>query len=265
MTKSIWIVNQKGGTGKTTVSAPVVDHLIYSGSAARIIDADTQPEQKKGASLSAIFPAAGRIDIGVAPEELLNKPSLAVAHYDQLFEAAKTDDMLVDFGANVSSSLLYWMEESEIGERLGRAGIHLDIVIITTAHPDAVGDALELVKRLRHLLPKSASRLFVALNQGAGDIDAYANSPEMAEFTALRGAGDIELMLIPKCISEIWRDIEKHRITAFAANAMSSEKLASKLGTPELETSRGRKALGKWHKAVISEFVRCGIVADGAQ
>ena len=115
MPKSIWIINQKGGTGKTTVSAPVVDHLHCCGSAFHVVDADTQPDQKQRTSLSAIFADAGRIDIGVAPEELLNKPSLAVAHYDDLFEMAKADNMFVDFGANVSGSLLYWLEESDIG------------------------------------------------------------------------------------------------------------------------------------------------------
>ncbi len=265
MFTSIWILNEKGGTGKTTVAAAFVDHLIASGAGHRIIDADTQPDRKAKSSLSAFFPTAERIDIGVAPDQLMAKPSLAVAHWDGLFELARSGNTLADFGANVAESLVYWLDESDIGSRLAKADISLDLVIVTTAHPDAVGDALSIVNRLREALPPGSRRLFVALNAAVGDFDSYADSAEMTAFADLVDAGELTLVVVPKCGSEIWRDVERHRITPLAAAAMSAEDLANRLGTPELETIRGRKALAKWHKAVVDGFQEAGLLpADRA-
>ena len=193
---------------------------------------------------------------------MMAKPSLAMAHWDGLFEMAKSSDMLADFGANVANSLIYWYDESEVGVRMARAGIHLDVVLVTTAHPDAVSDTLALIKRLRNGLPAGASRLFVALNSGHGDFSSYADSAEMAEFASLQDAGVLTLLTVPMCTSEIWRDVERNRLTALAAASMSSEELVSRLGTPELETIRGRKALARWHGAVVEAFMDAGVLAD---
>ena len=263
MGRGLWVINEKGGTGKTTVAAPLVDHLIATGTPCRFVDADCQPDQKDRASLSAIFPGAERLDIGVSPDALMAKPSLAIAHWDGLFEKLRGGaDMLVDFGANVSASLLYWMEESEVGMRLARAGIRLDLVLVTTAHPDAVGDAVALVRRLRAAIPAESRRIFVILNQGAGDFDSYAESAEMSEFRALDDSGEMSFVVVPKCGSEIWRDVERHRITALAAARMPVEELQARLKTPELETARGRKALARWHQAVVEAFIDGGLFPD---
>jgi len=260
MSSSIWILNEKGGTGKTTVSTVLVDHLLSTGSATQILDCDTQPDEKKRSSLSAIFSAAQRIDIGVSPDALQAKPSLAISHWDGLFELAKNAPILADFGANVAQSLLYWLDDSDIGPRLAKAGAVIDFVIVVTAQPDAVGDALALIQQLRAIIPATSCRLFVALNEGHGDFDSYADSDEMSAFTALVEAGELALLVVPKCTSEIWRDVERRRITALGATKMAADDLQALLGTPEGETVRGRKALAKWHKAVVEAAAEVGLL-----
>ncbi len=262
MPTSTWIMNEKGGTGKTTLATVLVEHLQTTGLPVSIVDADTQPDQKAKSSLSAIFPAARRIDIGVSPDVLQAKPSLAVAHWDGLFDIARSGHSLVDFGANVTESLLFWLDESEIGPKLAEAKVVLAPVVVTTAHPDSVADALALVNRLREALPRGSRRLFVALNCAAGDFDSYADSPEMAAFGELVAAGELTLVVVPRCGSEIWRDAERARITALAAATMAAEDLQSRLKTPVLETARGRKALARWHAAVVDAFMDGGFFPD---
>lgn len=262
--RHIWVLNEKGGTGKTSVATVLADHLLATGQAAQILDCDAQADEGKRTSLAAIFPAARRIEIGATPEALLAKPALAISHWDGLFDLAKTGPTLADFGANVAASLLYWLDESDIGARLAAAGGSIDFVVVTTAHPDAVGDALALVERLRSAIPGECRRLYVVLNQAAGGFDAYTDSGEMAAFAQLVDAGELTLVVVPLCGSEIWRDVERKRITALGASAMPAAQLQALLGTPELETARGRKALARWHKAVVEAFIEADVIADTA-
>ena len=262
MTRSIWILNEKGGTGKTTTACAVVDYLLHAGAKCHIIDADTQPGQKERSSLSAFFQTADRIDIGVDPDELMSKPSLAVSHWDRLFETAVQSDTLVDFGANVASSVLFWVENSEIGQALSDNDIQLDLIIVTTANSDSIRDALDLTRRLCSAIPKSSRRVCVALNCADGDFDSYEDTPELDAFRQLVESGDAVMTFVPHCGSEIWRDIDRHRITAFGASQMPAEDLAKILKTRPLETTRGRKALAKWHKEVISDFILADILED---
>lgn len=267
MRKTVWILNQKGGTGKSTIASCIAAHYEATGAAVQLLDADCQPDSKdrEKSSLSAIFPAAERIEIAASPSALAAKPSLSISHWDGLFNRARATDILCDFGANVSSSLLHWLDESDIGERLAPAGIHLDVVLVTTAHPDGVGDALDLAKRLVALIPPESRRLFLVLNAAAGGFDAYASSAELAAFTSMVEAGDLAMVVVPRCGSEIWQDAERARLTPLAAAAMPAAELALRLGTPELETARGRKALARWHKAVIDAFQDAGLLADDRQ
>lgn len=263
--KSIWVINQKGGTGKTSIASVLADHFISTGSGYAIIDADCQPDSKASerSSLSAIFTSAERIEISASPAALVAKPTLSVSHWDQLFDRACSTCMLCDFGANVASSLLFWIQESDIGERLEPAGIQLDIIVVTTAHPDSVSDALSIVKELRQLIPESIRRFFLVMNHSAGGFEAYASSPELVYFADLVEASELAMIIVPRCGSEIWRDTERARITPLAAAAMTSAELSARLGTPTLETARGRKALARWHAAVVQAFQDAGLVEHG--
>jgi len=264
MKKSVFVLNQKGGTGKSTLASCLAAHYEATCADVQLLDADCQPDSKSAekSSLSAVFSAAERIEIAASPAALAAKPSLSVAHWDFLLNRARTADIMCDFGANVSSSLLHWLDESDIGERLEPAGIHLDIVLVATAHPDAVADALDLAKRFSALIPPGSRRIFLVLNQAHGDFDAYVSSPEMTAFTAMVEVGDLAMVIVPRCGSEIWRDVERARLTPLAAAAMPAAELAVRLGTPELETARGRKALARWHEAVITAFQDAGLLAD---
>jgi MinD-like ATPase involved in chromosome partitioning or flagellar assembly len=259
----VWVINDKGGTGKTSVATVLTDHLLSTDQPIQVLDCDARAEDAgKKRSLSAIFPAAQRIEISVSPEALQEKPSLAISHWDSLFERAKLGPTLADFGANVAGSLLYWLDESDIGARLAATGSSIDFVVVTTANPTAVADALTVVERLRAAAPTACRRIFVALNQYSGPFDAYADSAELAAFGRLVEAGELTLVVVPKCSSEIWLDAERLRITALKAAAMPAAELQALLATPELETARGRKALARWHKAVVEACMDAGLLSD---
>ena len=46
MKRSIWVLNQKGGTGKSTVSTCIASHLNTLASSVALFDIDCQPDGK---------------------------------------------------------------------------------------------------------------------------------------------------------------------------------------------------------------------------
>ncbi|MEI7606853.1 MAG: AAA family ATPase [Rhodospirillaceae bacterium] len=261
MTHAILVINQKGGVGKTATAIPLVDHLRATDSGYLIVDADCQSDADAKSSLGAFFPGVRQMAISASPDALKIKPSLAVAHWDGLYELTRASNLLVDFGANVASSLLAWIDRSEIADLLAEDGVSLDVVVVATAHPDAVADALTILRRLL-ALKAPTMRLFLALNSAAGPFDAYSDSPEQAEFSAMVEAGDLTMVVVPLCGSEVWRDCERHRITPLRAATMSADELAAILKTPRLETRRGRGELSAWHRDVVDSFVAAGLLPD---
>ena len=176
--------------------------------------------------------------------------------YNAIFGARdhRVSNLIADFGANVTSTLLSWIEQSQIAELLADDGVSLDVVVVTTAHPDSVGDALGILQRLDALTAPTL-RLFLVLNCAAGDFDSYADSAEQEAFGEMVSAGTLTIVEVPRCGSEIWRDCERHRITPLHASTMSPDALSEMLRTPRLETRRGRGELAKWHRDVIDAFL----------
>ena len=260
MPHAILVLNQKGGVGKTATAVPLADHLRATDGGYLIVDADCQSATDAKSSLSAFFSGVRQMAIAASPDALKAKPSLALSHWDALYELARSTNLLVDFGANVASSLLAWIDRSEIAELLADDGVSLDVVVVATAHPDAFGDALTILRRLR-ALKAPTMRLFLALNASAGPFDAYADSPEQTEFSAMVDAGELTIVLVPLCGSEIWRDCERQRLTPLRAAAMPADELAALLKTPRLETRRGRGELAAWHRDVVEGFVTAGLLA----
>ena len=251
---SIFLLNKKGGVGKTTIAIPLTDYLLSTTADYLIVDADCQSEAEAKSSLSAFFPKTHRLSIAASPEALKAKPSLALSHWDQLYELCRRHNLIADFGANVTSTLLSWIEQSQIAELLADDGVSLDVVVVTTAHPDSVGDALGILQRLDALTAPTL-RLFLVLNCSAGDFDSYADSAEQEAFGEMVSAGTLTIVEVPRCGSEIWRDCERHRITPLHASTMSPDALSEMLRTPRLETRRGRGELAKWHRDVIDAFL----------
>ena len=260
MARSKLILNQKGGVGKTALAIPLADHLLTTADGYTIVDADCQAESDGArSSLSAFFPVARRMAISATPEALKAKPALAVSHWDQLYELMRGGPVLADFGANVASSLLAWIDRSEVAELLADDGIGVDVITVTTAHPDAVSDALTILRRL-NTLQAPTLRHFLVLNGAAGPFDSYADSAEQAAFAAMVDAERLTMLAVPLCGSEIWRDCERHRITPLGAAKMSADELIAVLKTPRLETRRGRGELAAWHRDVVDAYLSAGLL-----
>jgi hypothetical protein len=262
MPNSIFVINEKGGVGKTVVSTALADYFLSTGAPYRILDADCQPGRNKRTCLSAMFSQAERFDIGVSVADLLKRPTLKISHWDALYELAKTDNLLVDFGANVAPDVLAWLKSTEIGRRLAPAGVTFDFVLVTTRQEDSVGDAANLVRRIRKLIPAESRRIFLMLNEKEGEFDSYADSPELAEFNALCDAGEMAMIALEKCGSEIWMECDKHRLPTTVAIAMPEKDLEGLFRMKDTEIGRGQGSLARWHRKLIKGCMVAGLLED---
>ena len=226
MPKTIAFISKKGGCAKTSSAIPLVDHLSRSSPGTVFVDADCEPETDDlPSSLSAFFPEAHKLAIGASVKALLQQPTLALSHWDRLYELACATDMLVDFGANVAGSLLTWFETSGIPKSLVADGVGMDIVVVTTADPISVSNARFVLEKFQSLR-SDAMRLFLALSYADGPFDAYVDSPEYAAFARLVDADALTMLQIPYCASEIWSDCRRHFITPYAAMMMDEKELS---------------------------------------
>ena len=255
---SIWTLTEKGGVGKTLVASLLVSHLQNTGRKPIVVDADVQSADDQTSSLSTLINGVVEsIEIGISPAALLDDPTLALSHWDRLIDMIDTETSVVDFGANVAAPLMHWCAESEIDEVLTDMGITVTVVIPTTANPTANEDALKTTDLVKVALP--SADVVVVLNKSEGDFTGYEGTASFDKLAKMARRNQIAVASIGRCISEIFKDVERQRIPVFEAICASPVELAEQLGTSPLPTRRGKKHLAIWYANAID-----GLVAAGA-
>lgn len=264
MKRTLWVCNSKGGVGKTVVSTLIVDAIRDAGGAVVAIDADVAtkhaPEAAMSTNLSAVFADAVRFEIAPSAEALLEEPTLALSHWDELdTELLQHPLTVVDFGANVIDSALHWMRMSDVAERWSECGLRLDLVVVTTASPDGMRGAVEALEEAETIVGKNTDvlRRWVVLNHAAGAFASYANTPEHRRMQALDDVGTIN---VGRCKSEIWGHVERARLSASRVGKMDLQQIMSMTGAGELACRRGRRYLGDWYDEAVGQMRGAGLL-----
>jgi len=164
----------KGGVGKSFVTALCVDLLEIAGLEARVVQIDEQDR------LPALFP--GRVEtVSLATlEDARNDPASVVAAFDGLYsEIEKTmatkRPLVADIGGPFQIPTEQYFAMADIDEDLVAAGVTVNWLIPTTAEPEAMRAAARTAEAVGRVLP-SAKRVIV-LNHRDGVFRFYPGSP----------------------------------------------------------------------------------------
>ena len=131
---TIWVMNGKGGVGKSVLTMALTWLYEASWRPLRMIDIDDKAKLAEFAGQDKVL----SLRIGASAEELRADPALAYSYWDQLAAEILEHDTIIDTGANMDRPLLEWARKSELAELLSDSGVSMDLYVPITADPLSV-------------------------------------------------------------------------------------------------------------------------------
>lgn len=198
--RNILVQNDKGGVGKSLVSAGIVCAAAADKLHLRGIEAESEPR------LSTRYPGIfEHVPVGNDAGALLDSdPERAVEQFDPIFQAMIEGGALIDSGANVADKMMTIMSRSGVDSIIGDGGSNTALVIVTTAELESIQAALANASAAEKLMPQA--KKFLWINAYRGDI---AEESELV--TSMRNSG-FEILRMPACKSPAWTIVRDHSL-----------------------------------------------------
>lgn len=193
------IGSDKGGVGKSMVAllmTLVFDHAEHP---LRVVEIDNQRK------LTSML-GGDRVDLSLAAAPDLQVVSrdrhAAAAFYNPVYHEWSRGDSLTDLGANVTTSLMAWFRQSEIGELAAEDQIEFRFVACASPDDQAIRSAVSAVSEARASLGQGAE-YFVVLNDlgGSTGFTPYEGSESMSGLEAMERQGLLSVLRVPYCDS----------------------------------------------------------------
>ncbi len=288
------VLTQKGGVGKSVLScliynamtglvdlqkAPedvrndeavmdVMKVLSNIQRTARVVDVDVPAGKERSRSwLASCYPGAIPVQIQPLPKEIIIDSSKVMSHFDTLDDIMRMPSPCVlDFGANVVDSVLYWLGKSKIVlKRFARENIAINLVVPTVAADDSIQAAIETCTNMHGLCEHAGVNLSIYIVENARDGVFDVKFDKNMHYKKLLGLGDppfdASFIKIPHAAqSEVWNYLPQHSLTPTNVFAMSDEDLAQKLGIDARVASRGRTELTAWFIQNVESFIEAGLI-----
>lgn len=193
------IGSDKGGVGKSMIS--LVMTLVFDNARfpLRVIEIDNQRK------LSSVL-GSDRIDLSLAaaPDllEVSRSRHAAESFYNPVYMEWAKGDSVTDLGANVTTSLMAWFRQCEIGELAAEDLIDFRFVACASPDEQAIKSAVTAIKEARETLGQAAE-FYVVLNDlaGASGFTPYEDNPAYRELRALERDNAVTVLEIPYCDS----------------------------------------------------------------
>ncbi|CAK0752997.1 conserved hypothetical protein [Gammaproteobacteria bacterium] len=236
MAHTIWVMNGKGGVGKSILMMVLAWQYEVSGRPLRLIDIDDKAKLAEFMGTDKVL----SLRVGANAEALRANPALAYSYWDQLAVEMSENDTGVDLGANMDGVLLDWARKSDLDQVLQETGVTMDIYVPVTADPLAVGGGIQALEAAEQVFPHS--RRILVLNKVAGNFDTYAATAEFSKIAAMRARG-LYVVVMEECLSEAWTDFERLKLPPWAVVSMDAKSVAEKTG---LGILAARRAVGDY-------------------
>jgi hypothetical protein len=170
----IFIGSDKGGIGKSFVSALVADLLDVAGIAPRIVQIDEQER------LPALYPDRVTTVSLASMDDVRRDPGAIVAAFDPLYGAiertiADRVPTIVDIGGPQQTAVEEYCSLVDLDADLVEAGINAVWLVPATAEPEAMRGAVRTNAAIARVLP--SVRRTLVLNERDGNFRFYPGSP----------------------------------------------------------------------------------------
>lgn len=238
---SVWVLNSKGGVGKTTLSVAVADLMTLAGREPKLLEIDSRKR------LSSFFGSNKVLSFEGAPpiSEIRKNPNLVLGHYDPIVEAIEAGDSLLDLGANEDPAFLEYCRLSRLDEDLVEEGIRVIALIPTVAENESVRGALEALRSLHEAMP-SAERVLVLNGRDGEGFDRYFSPKDVLEMEGSR----IRIVEMQRIVSEGWEDFQRERMRFLDIVIMEPEEIQRRFGFARPKAKRSRGDIAAWFEAM---------------
>lgn len=222
MTKTnIVICNDKGGVGKSLVSAgaflaSAIDGLVYRG-----VEAEAEPR------LSLRYPDEfEHVHIANTEATMARDANAALAQFDPIFERLEAGGHIIDLGANVAERMFEIFEASDAPTFVGD-GSKCAVVVVTTSDTNAIKSAMKNATTARRVLP--GAKGFVVINDFVGKI------PDAAPFLSTMAKDGFQALRMPVCSARAWNIVGDQPLSELAT--IGADALL-KFGMPKGDANR---------------------------
>jgi hypothetical protein len=238
---SVWILNSKGGVGKTTLSVAVADLMDLAGRTPRFLEIDSRKRLSSFIGQEKVLSFEGAPPIA----EIRKNPNLVLGHYDPIVEAIEAGDSLLDLGANEDPAFLEYCRLSRLDEDLVDEGVRVIALVPTVAENESVRGALEALHNLHEAMP-SAERVLVLNARDGENFDRYFSPKQILEMEGSR----IRMIEMQRIVSEGWEDFQRERLRFLNVVGMESEEIQRRFGFARPKAKRARGDVAAWFEAM---------------
>ncbi|EXJ12657.1 nucleotide-binding protein [Imhoffiella purpurea] len=244
---TVWVMNGKGGVGKSVLMMALAWLYEAMQRPLRLIDVDDKSKLSEFVGEDNVL----SLRIGADAEALRADPSQAYSYWDQLAAEILEQDTAVDFGANMDRHILDWARKSELGDLLTESGVTMDIFVPVTADPVAVLAGIQVLEAAAEVFPQS--RRILVLNQIAGSFNAYESTREFERIATMRSEG-LLVVGLDSCMSEAWIDFERLKLPPWRIIEMNAATVAQQTGLGILAAKRAVGDYASWLKHFQQSF-----------
>ena len=245
---SIIIGGDKGGVGKSTAVA-IVPILIYDNAGIDFGAIEIDNQRK----LTSVL-GADRVNLSLAATADLGEVSrnryAAESFYNPVYMEWAKRDTITDLGANVTTSLLSWFRQCDIGELAAEDGIDFRFVACASPDEQALKSAVSAVRDALSTFGPAAE-YYVVLNDlsGSAGFKPYESNPAFQEILSLASERKISILTIPYCDSLLLDQGKAAGLNPLQI-VHNAEMLAERAGLDHVGARVHKKRMMNWLRAV---------------
>lgn len=243
---SVWIMNSKGGVGKTTLSVAVADMMSLADRIPHLIEVDSRKR------LSSFMGEGEVLSFDGAPplSEIRKNPNAILKHYDPIMSELEKGDSIIDLGANEDAPFLEYCKLSRIDEDLEDMGVRVVVLIPTVTETESVAGAMASIEAVREIVP--SARIVLVLNERDGDgFDKYFDAGSLSN---LKSAG-VDVMTMPRIMSEGWEHFQRAKCRFTDIISSDHADLMNRFGYTRQEAKRARGDMAFWFGKMMEAAV----------
>ncbi len=252
---SFAVATLTGGVGKTTATRIIDFTWSDAGQPLKAVSIDSV-DDKRASKLLKLIDGAQQVEIEAADTDIARAgkdTDAQLDHWNRIGEMLVDGGHLFDFGANAVHRFINWARKAQPRDLLDDAPV-LNLVVPTTANPQAAADALWTLKQFREVEPVFMKIRPVVVFNGLFGLVDKAVASEVAELRSYVEDNHIPVVVIANGTIGV-----AERFTFMELATARPREFAGKLGVTPMSANTTLKLFSTWLAEAAVSFKAAGL------